>query len=204
MFCRFLPELPSPPPRLLETIRWDERPANPVVLTDSVSYPDDYEWIVPMPANGNVRRRFDEPWLKWVRENVAREFWEKNSGLMFFDRDQAPHTDTTRKYVLLYNLRVGGPDARLCFWRERGYPLQRDPMTRTTRGDHLELLEEITGPADVWYLMRTDVIHSVEGRTAPRVNLQVSFKDCPAVSRLQISDMMIPATISPILGRLPD
>src|SRR5215470_10492014 len=128
-----------------------------------------------MPSNKNKRQRFDEEFTDWIRENVVAEFHFANSGVMFFDEPQLPHTDTTRDFVLLYNVSCGGADTRVCFWQERGQPLLRERMLAFTPGPHLELIDSVSGPFETWYLMNARILHSVENMTGVRVNLQVSF-----------------------------
>jgi len=128
-----------------------------------------------MASNGNVRHYFDEESLSWIRENITSEFHATNSGVMFFDEPQLPHTDVTRDYVLLYNIQSGGPDSQLCFWQEAGQPLVRQRMLTAERGPNLKLVERVNGPFERWYIVNAKVIHSVENITGLRLNLQVSF-----------------------------
>jgi hypothetical protein len=85
------------------------------------------------------------------------------------------HTDFTRDWLLLYNLRTGGDKAKLCFWQEQGYPLIRDRKTEVGKYSNLKLIKEINGPKNVWYLINTRILHSTENVTELRLNLQVAF-----------------------------
>lgn len=128
-----------------------------------------------MASNNNVRRHFNPEFTEWIRENITKEFQFSNSGVMFFDEPQLPHTDVTRDFVLLYNIETGGRDSDVCFWKEKGYPLYRERMLAVERDSQLELIDRIRGPFDCWYLMNTRIIHSVENVSALRINLQISF-----------------------------
>ncbi len=182
---RILPNLPPPPQSLVERIdrsfRPEQRLFNPaddrhLRLEESGDWRRQrYDWIQPMASNRNMRRQFESDWLAWVRENVTTEFQEANSGIMFFDEPQLPHTDFTRDFVLLYNIDVGGNDAKLCFWQEREHPVHRERSLAVPRGSHLLLLDSVSGPWNVWYLMNTRVLHSVESQSGQRLNIQVSF-----------------------------
>lgn len=185
-YCRLLTHLPPPPDELVNKIDRVYRPSlNKFSNVDSdhlkIDRVDDwkdqdYDWIKPMASNTNVRHHFKQEYLDWIKTNITNDFDESNSGVMFFDTAQLPHTDTTRKFVLLYNVEIGGEDARLVFWQEQGYPILRDRGLAVERGAHLKEIESIPGPSG-WYLMNTQVLHSVENVTSRRLNLQVSFKE---------------------------
>jgi hypothetical protein len=184
-YFKILPGLPKPPAELVIRIDRSYRPANEQFAPDNAEYlgiketsdwrKQPYDWIQPMTSNNNVRQHFDGEFTDWIRNNITPEFQFGNSGVMFFNEPQLPHTDTTRDFVLLYNVDCGGADTSLCFWQERGQPLRRERMLAVERGPHLELLESIKGPFETWYLMNARVVHSVENMTGMRVNLQVSF-----------------------------
>ena len=186
-YCRLLTHLPKPPNELIDRIDRIYRPdLKKFAPTDSdhlkIDRADDwkhqeYNWIKPMASNNNVRHHFTQEYLDWIRNNITMEFDESNSGVMFFDTPQLPHTDTTRKFVLLYNVETGGPDASLVFWQEDRHPILRERGLAVDRGAHLKELERIPGPAGCWYLMNTQVLHSVENVSERRLNLQISFKE---------------------------
>jgi hypothetical protein len=134
-----------------------------------------YRWIQPMASNGNVRHCFSCEVSNWIKQNVISEFHETNSGVMFFDEPQLPHTDVTRDFVLLFNLEAGGLDSELCFWQEKGKAKVRERMVAVERGPHLSMIDRIKGPFNTWYLVNARIIHSVENADALRLNLQVSF-----------------------------
>jgi hypothetical protein len=188
-YCKILKDLPHPPKELIEKIDMVYRPAieqfnpdntNHLAINDASDWKDqEYNWIKPMASNNNVRYRFNGEYTQWVKENIVKEFSEHNSGVMFFDEEQLPHTDTTREYVLLYNIETGGDNVSLSFWQEQGYDIKRNRGLAVQRGSHLKLLEKLPGPFNCWYLMDTQVLHSVEGMSSRRVNFQISFNELP-------------------------
>lgn len=128
-----------------------------------------------MASNGNVRHKFDDDSIQWIKQNIVSEFHADNSGIMFFDEPQLPHTDVTRDFVLLYNLDTGGEDSELCFWKENDKNLLRERMLAVEQGPRLQVIDRIKGPFDCWYLVNTRIIHSVENVSTLRLNLQISF-----------------------------
>ena len=182
---QILPHLPHPPKWLIKKIDDSFRPKQEAFSQVSSSHLEikedsdwknqSYNWIQPMASNKNKRCHFEPEFLAWIRENITPTFQESNSGVMFFDEPQLPHTDLTRDYVLLYNLRPGGKNPILSFWHEEKEELYRDRMVTSKRGAHLRLIDSIQGPFDCWYLMNTRILHSVENVEELRLNLQISF-----------------------------
>lgn len=189
MYFKLLPNLPHPPDWMINKIDMRYRPdldlfsptADDYVSIDEVEDWKDqsYDWIKPMVSNNNLRYRFNREDEEWMSNNITPDFIRDNSGVMFFDHEQLPHTDTTRRYVMLYNFEVGGPDATLSFWQENGYPIERERGLAIDRSADLKLLESIKGPLNCWYILDTRIIHSVENITERRSNLQLSFHQLP-------------------------
>jgi hypothetical protein len=185
-YCQILPHLPAPPAWLVDRYQAHARPEQQQFTGTEGPYiglkrredwqQQSYNWIQPMASNRNMRIHFDSQSLAWIRQNIVSEFSENNSGMMFFEEPQLPHTDSTRDFVLLYNVTTGGADSELCFWHEDQHPLFRDRMTTSERGPHLKKIFSLKGPENAWYLMNTMVLHSVENVTSLRVNLQISFE----------------------------
>lgn len=182
---KLLPDLPHPPTALVEKIDAEYRPSQAIFSPEDELFlgirknedwkNQSYDWIQPMASNRNMRHHFRNDFQSWIESNITPEFQFSNSGVMFFDESQLPHTDVTRDFVLLYNLQPGGTDSTLCFWKEKNQPLIRERMTTSERGLHLELVDSIKGPFNCWYIMNTRIIHSVEYVQGLRLNLQISF-----------------------------
>lgn len=186
-YLKILKDLPPPPQWLLDRIDTSDRPNYEAFNTEAkdghmqiVEVEDwqrqEYKWLKPMTSNKNARHIFDDEITQWMLENIADNFNTKNSGWMYFDEEQLPHTDLTREWALLYNVYTGGDNVELCFWQEPGQPVHRTDGYKTwDNTDGLNLLECIKGPFHCWYLMHTTAIHSVRGMSSSRLNLQLSF-----------------------------
>ncbi|MBC7539867.1 MAG: hypothetical protein H7281_13680 [Bacteriovorax sp.] len=182
---KLLPSLPKPPISLIGKIDNLYRPSlnrfSPYdenflgIDKNSDWKKQTYEWIQPMASNKNLRHHFNDEFIKWIQENILSEFQESNSGVMFFDEPQLPHTDLTRDFVLIYNVETGGAESTLCFWQEEGEKILRERMITSERGPHLKLIDSVKGPFDCWYIMNTKILHSVEKVESLRLNLQISF-----------------------------
>ena len=180
-------DLPQPPQWLLDTIDRSSRPEYDKFNPDAehghmgiVGVEDwkdqSYKWIKPMHSNKNARHLFEPRATEWLLENISSNFNTNNSGWMFFDEEQLPHTDLTREWTILYNVDSGGNDVELSFWQEPGQPVHRTTGHQTWDStDGLILLEAINGPFDCWYLMHTDCIHAVKKMSGVRLNLQLSY-----------------------------
>lgn len=179
-------DLPRVPDWIFSRLGIDQRPDmakfNPLADLGHMSIEkhgdwagQEYQWIKPMTSNKNARHIFDEECTKWFQENIAKNFNTKNSGWMFFEEVQLPHTDITREWVMLYCVYTGGPTS-LSIWQQKGHALMREPYLALETYDDLELVEQVVGPAEhTWYMFNTQMIHSVENMTGVRLNLQLSF-----------------------------
>ena len=141
---RIIPDLPKPPVELIGGIDFSIRPANEEFSPDSSRYlgikqrsdwkKQQYDWIQPMASNKNVRHHFDEEFTNWIKSNITPEFQSSNSGIMFFNEPQLPHTDTTRDFVLLYNVASEARKRRaVSFWQESKQPLRRERGCQISR-----------------------------------------------------------------------
>jgi hypothetical protein len=115
----------------------------------------------------------------WVTENISHT----NRGLIVRtvnvtdDKNfYPPHIDINRKFVMLYNVLDSGGD--FIFWQEEGHPLTRSMLERQVRKDYTKLTEicRFKPPVKTWYLINTQVIHSVENLTGKRINLQFNLE----------------------------
>lgn len=88
-----------------------------------------------------------------------------------------PHVDNNRQFVVLYNLVDSGGE--LCFWQERNMELYRDPsIDRLVSTDYskLTLIDSVKIPPFTWYIVNSQVLHSVENLTGPRKTIQFKVK----------------------------
>jgi hypothetical protein len=136
------------------------------------------------PALRNMRRAeepFQSAFDKWIKENITTDY--QNSSLMYChgsgfaegSPSTGAHTDFTRDYVLMYNMRIGGENAELTFYKEKGKELIRERGSECGSTNLLEIIDSVKGPANTWYLINARVLHSVEKVDGLRLNLQISF-----------------------------
>jgi hypothetical protein len=182
---KLLPQLPHPPQELIDLVDFDLKPEGNNIATMGKRQLIDWRGYTGS-AYRNMRRveePFQSAYDKWLKENITNDYM--NSSLMYCHggnfADDAPstgaHTDFTRDYVLMYNLRTGGDDAELCFWKEKDQELIRARQSGCENFEKLELIDSVRGPANVWYLINARILHSTENVRGLRLNLQVSFEN---------------------------
>lgn len=173
-----MPHLPRPPKSLIDQIDFTCRPVVNDIGGMGKRTLTNWNGAYNGDATRNVRRLFNEEYLQWIKDNITSDF--QNASLMYcWGCPEIPstgaHTDFTRDYALLYNLAAGGPDATLCFWKEKNHPVVRDRCVANGYFDSLELIDSIKGPENIWYLTNTRILHSTENVVGLRLNLQISF-----------------------------
>jgi hypothetical protein len=84
-----------------------------------------------------------------------------------------PHVDLNRKFVALYNLIDSG--GKLCFWHEDDMELYREPFL-CTNYNKLKLVDYVEIPPYTWYVVNSQVLHSVENLSGHRKNIQFKLK----------------------------
>lgn len=178
-YYKFLPQLPHPPKELLEQIDLTARPKTNTLGSLNQRHLKNWNGR-DFAAAQNVRRKFNDEFETWVRENITSDFLD--AGLCYVDADEnksstGAHTDDVRDYVIIYNILTGGPDATLCFWQENGHPIKRPRLTMGEDLAKLTLLESVVAPSHQWYLLDSKVMHSVENLVSARINLQVSLRE---------------------------
>ena len=180
---KLLHNLPHPSRELIDLINFDLKPeAN---NTSTMGKRELINWKgYNGPALRNMRRveePFQSAFDKWIKENITTDY--QNSSLMYChgsgfaegSPSTGAHTDFTRDYVLMYNVRTGGEEAELAFWKEKGQELIRERDTQCGDYESLELVDSVKGPANIWYLTNTRILHSTENVKNLRLNLQISF-----------------------------
>lgn len=176
---RELPGLPHPPDEIVDLIDFDLRPETNNIGGRGQRYLEDWKGITGL-ANTNTLIKLDARYEQWISDNITNTF---QAGMVNYCQgspertSSGAHTDFTRDWLLLYNLRSGGPQSEICFWQERGKPLVRDRKTEVGKYCNLTLVKQIPGPEYVWYLINTRILHSTENVTGLRLNLQVAFGD---------------------------
>lgn len=115
----------------------------------------------------------------WVYENISNT----NRGLIVRTVNVTeernfypPHIDINRQFVMLYNVLDSGGE--VVFWQEEGKEITRSFLERQIQKDYSKLKElcRFKTPVKQWYMMNTQVIHSVEGLQSKRINLQFNLQ----------------------------
>lgn len=175
-----LPQLPRVPDWILERLDIDARPVDESItqLTGSADWQQqNYDWIrFPTSNNTAARKRFDQETVDWMLSNVASNFNTSNAGWQYFDAQQVPHTDITREWVLLYNLKLGGPNVELVFYQEPGKGLVNERGAGFDDYSHLfEVMRVPSPPEHQWFMFNSQVVHGIQNQQSTRLNLQLSF-----------------------------
>lgn len=81
------------------------------------------------------------------------------------------HCDFRRNYALNYVHRPGGTKVKTVFYQEEGFPIIRGLGITWNYRPKLVKIAEINIPVNTWHLLRTDIVHSVEFMTGPRIRI---------------------------------
>lgn len=179
-------DLPKPPQHFIDAV---------VIDPDNLPSRSPYHDIVVRYTTRNgqkvmgsplVRTKFNDEFELWVKENITPKFMDAGVSYRHFNSDTSgAHTDHTRDFVLSYNITNGGPKCGIVWWKNKereGEPLLQERGIQHLNFDNLEKIEELTGPDGTWFLLESNILHSVENIEAPRVQFQVSLRneDMPA------------------------
>ena len=114
----------------------------------------------------------------WVSQNIIAGWKDVRISYFYKSLDSGstgPHTDQVRDLTLIYNLDPGGEKTKLTFWQEKYKPLLRERGVQAEMLEDLEIVDQIEGPYNCWYLVNSHILHSVENLTRTRINVQVSL-----------------------------
>ncbi len=113
--------------------------------------------------------------LEWVDKNIRDDYVNIGLSYMYDGSINLPHTDFTRDVTLIYLFDTGGSDVKTNFWKFKdGDTYQANGCTPTSYDD-LELLDSVVLEPYLWTILESTVLHSVEGKTRPRISLQLGF-----------------------------
>jgi hypothetical protein len=127
--------------------------------------------------NIQARRLEDPEVLNWIRENISKDHFNLTVTWTTFGRTSSSvHTDTGRKYGLMYVLDAGGSDVVTSFYHQRGKPLYRDYRT-FTKIEYCDKVDEVKIEEKRWILLNAQVIHCVTNIERPRIALQFGYND---------------------------
>lgn len=127
------------------------------------------------------RSKFPLPELQaWVTKHIHPGGFDSDVSITSAKRGQfhGPHTDKTRRYALLYNLRPGGPETETVFYRDPSRPVVlAEPLATATDLDQLEIIERVRLPVHQWAIINSLVLHGVENLSSDRVSFQVGINE---------------------------
>jgi hypothetical protein len=133
------------------------------------------------PNGRGARYQLDSIFDDWVIEHITNDFIDTGIYVIFGDRYHTviPHTDQTRNFSLLYLLEPGGDNTHTDFWIEHGQSIHRE--MKTFQGDYSRLTPclSVKWPLRTWILLNTNILHSVEELSSPRIQFQVSLDRIP-------------------------
>jgi hypothetical protein len=135
----------------------------------------------------NIRYPLDEASNSWISENICKHQSGSyvNINYQNSNRDGTTtplHTDLKRDYVLIYLIQSSNEDQYTKFWKENGKPLLRDRGVFPNNWDNCEEICEAKFEYNKWYLMRTNILHSIHnilGNSDARISIHVELKDNP-------------------------
>lgn len=160
------PNLPQIPPELQTLITGREAFRNtPWLVRKNGRY----------HSSGHYQRCDVKPALiEWINSHVTEEYLHVSACEMYGERHNAPHTDTTRDFTLIYLTELGGGSVRTVFYQELDQDLLRPRHTHPNYDD-LIVLKEYELELGKWYLLDSRIVHSVEGIEGVRKSIQVGF-----------------------------
>ena len=149
-----------------------------ILITEEESFKNS-PWLVHKKgvykSSGHYQRCVVKPELEvWIQKNITNQYLHVSACKMYGEEHNAPHTDTTREFTLIYLTELGGKDPKTVFYQEHGQDLYR-PRHYHPDYDKLEKLAEYTLEIRNWYLIDSRIIHSVEGIESTRCSIQVGF-----------------------------
>lgn len=180
---KILPHLPQVPEEIIQQIDLDHRPK----INDLGYYHERQlrNWYGrDFAAMINVRTAHDE-FASWARANIISDFIDAGVNYVLYNREDGlpsstgAHTDGTRNFTVIYNLRTGGPNAMTCFWQERNQDLYRPRKTQGEDLTELVYVDSIFIPEKTWTIIDTRILHSVEHLYSSRISLQISLDEHP-------------------------
>lgn len=128
---------------------------------------------------------FEQYVKKFITEHAITATLSFSAGSAY----NGPHVDLTRDYALLYVVDAGGPEVSTAFYQELGKPVVRpkDNPGSTVYGeyadnyDNLIEIDRVVLPSHTWVILNSNILHSVENLTGPRITYQVGLNINPFI-----------------------
>ena len=115
--------------------------------------------------------------LDWINQNISLDHFNLTITWTTAGRTESSvHTDTGRKYGLMYVLDTGGDNVVTTFYHQRGKPLYRDYRT-FTKIEFCDKIAEVKIETRRWIVLNAQIIHCVSNIEHPRVALQFGYND---------------------------
>jgi hypothetical protein len=188
---KVLEHVPPPPQSIIDAVDRDHRPISAEMDVGYYHERHLKNWYgYDFAAGINIRIKNAEL-EKWCKQNVTRHIVDCGTNYVNYKEPMGrptstgAHTDGIREYVMLWDIELGGPNAELNFWQERGKPFLRPPKTQGEDLSQLEFIDKIRLPRGQWTLINTTVLHSVENLVSTRIGLHISLLNKLAVETIQ-------------------
>lgn len=95
------------------------------------------------------------------------------------------HTDShPRRWVINYLLALGGESVETNFYKEKGYPLLRDTLTRPDDLKDLEKIYSFKAEPRKWYLINSRILHDVKNLQQDRIYITLGIDDINPFGKL--------------------
>lgn len=137
---------------------------------------------------GSYRYWISEEFEEWVRMYFHQD--PIGCGINIFEASAdyvvAPHVDANRNFSIHYLLEPGGTDADTIWWQEENNQLERLELKNNFNltdaiidYSTLQEVAKIRIPKHRWICLNTNILHSVENITSPRISIQISRNTFP-------------------------
>jgi hypothetical protein len=186
-FYKFIDDLPSVPREIIDNINFNRVPTGRDKDRLGAYKPRKLINWYGRSFDAMVNNRVDNcpEFNLWVKEHVIDNFRDAGINYVIYNRDDGlesstgGHTDCTRNFALIYNIRTGGDHAMTCFWQEHGKPVYRERCLNAEDMNQLTLLDQVFVPENRWIIIDTRILHSVEHLVESRISFQVSLDEHP-------------------------
>ena len=116
---------------------------------------------------------------KWVADNISPNFMRLVHRNSYIDNKidcrYPPHTDKKRSTALIYQTVNSGGTIK--YWKHKDPNYSPGQHFKVTNYDMLTEMVSYPTPYNIWYIMDTTVIHSVENLNSDRLSIQLELPD---------------------------
>lgn len=134
------------------------------------------------------RWKLSEAIADWMRTQAVHGFVDVSVQSIGAGTTLGPHTDSTQRCKLFYNLVPGGSCVETIWYREQGESLIRDKFLLIDDTSRLvEIYRCVIAPRQ-WGFINVGVIHEVKGLTSVRETVVTSFEEYIDISPFLATD----------------